>query len=242
MSGKAISLVAAAALSFIAALAGTGVISAVAQTTCPNIAHARSVVFIARYSGAQTGEPINQLSNFVLFLSDRVEVWRETLASIASKAPFIRSLTVSQDRNLTRLEVLTADEAYKAWKSVEDRLQVLYGTVAQMNGRYIITTRVHLGDLEAKGTPTSVVISLPMEDATIGATNDAHSLVTYYSLALEARRIACPAAISIDLLARARESAIDLQRRIPNDQEIKRIASEVDSLMKDLAPTAQSSP
>jgi hypothetical protein len=209
---------------------------AFAQTACNNVANARSVVFIARYSGAQTGEPTNQLSNFILFLSDRVEVWRESLASVIPKAPFIGHLTVSasEDKDLTRIGVLTADQAYQAWKAFKDRLQILYGTVGQVNGRYVITSRVHLGDLEDKSGPSSVVISLPMDEATIGATNDAHSLVTYYSLALEARRIACPAAVIIDLLVRARESAIDIQRRIPNDHEVKRVASEVELLMKQL--------
>jgi hypothetical protein len=195
---------------------------------------ARNVIYIARYSGAQTGEPINQLSNFLFFLGDRVEVWRGALASLIATAPFIGHLSMLQEKDLTKLGVLTADEAYQAWKSGKDRLQILYGMVAQINGRYFITSRVHLGDLEGKGTPTSVVISLPMEDAAIGATNDAHSFITYYSLALEARRIGCPAAVSIELLARARDSAIDLQQRIPNDQEVKRIFGDVEALIGEL--------
>jgi hypothetical protein len=242
MSTRAITIVGAAGLPLAAALASTGVLAASAEMTCSDIVRARSVVFIGRYGGAQTGEPVNQFSNFLLFLTDRVEVWRESLTSIASRAPFLRNLTVMKEKDVTKFEGLTADEAYQAWKSVEDRLQVLYGTVSQINGRYVITTRVHLGDLEKRSAPTSVVISLPMDEATIGATNDAHTFITYYSLALEARKIGCPLSISIELLTRARETGIDLQRRIPHDREVKRVAGEVDSLLKELSSPGQRPP
>jgi hypothetical protein len=201
--------------------------------SCPLASSARNIVFVARY-GAQDDASKHQLSNFLAFLGDRIEVWRGSLNSLHAKAPFLEQLSIVADRDLMKMEMFSSANAYEAWSATPNRLQILYGTITNPAGRYTITSRVHLGNLEGGPNPSSVVVTLPMNEATIGATNDAHSFITYYSLALEARRLKCPSFVVQRLLEHASEVGSDLKRRIPNDPEINRVITSIQNLSSEL--------
>jgi hypothetical protein len=218
----------------VVALSSWSTLAAGQTTPCPVTTSARNIIFVARYSGIDGDEPKRQLNNFLTFLGDRIEIWRGSLNSLYANAPFLEKLNVVSDREVTKPEIFTPNNAFDAWTATPNRLQVLYGTVTNPNGRYTITSRVHLGTLEGGAFPSSVVLTLPIEEARIGVTNDAHSFVTYYSLALEARRLKCPSFVVRGLLAHAREVGSDLKRRLPNDPEVNRIVTSVQDLSIEL--------
>ena len=222
-------------ITFAIALSCWSTVAASQTTSCPVTTSARNVIFVARYSGVEGDEPKRQLNNFLTFLGDRIEIWRGSLHSLYANAPFLEKLNVIPDRDVTKSEeIFTSNNAFDAWTATPNRLQVLYGTVTNPEGRYMITSRVHLGTLEGGAFPSSVVLTLPADQAKIGIANDAHSLVTYYALALEARRIKCPSFIVRGLLEQASEVGDDLKRRISNDPELNRVIVSVQNLSSEL--------
>jgi hypothetical protein len=85
---------------------------------------------------------------------------------------------------------------------------------------HVVQSDIYIGDLRGAFPRSDVVVKLAIDPDEVSTTNDSHSVVTYFALAMEARRLGCDQAISRNLLARAKSILQDIRRRagaLPGD-------------------------
>jgi len=95
-------------------------------------------------------------------------------------------------------------------------LQLLRGRVwaGEKPGQpYRVESLIYIGSLRGSFPHAEVVVKLPIKPEQVPTTNDSHSAVTYFALAMEARRLKCDPAVSIGLLGKARSAIKDIRRR-----------------------------
>jgi len=91
-------------------------------------------------------------------------------------------------------------------------LQLLRGTVWP-GQPYSVESAIYIGGLRGSLPHTEVRVRLPIQPEEVPTTNDSHSAVTFFALAMEARRLKCDPAVSIHLLGKARSVIKDIRRR-----------------------------
>jgi hypothetical protein len=109
------------------------------------------------------------------------------------------------------LQDLTKRRQY--WEQ-SDSLQLLRGRVwLGVPGKPFVQSDIYIGELRGAFPRPEVVVRLAVDPDEVATTNDSHSVVTYFALAMEARRLGCDQAIARSFLARASSILRDIQRR-----------------------------
>lgn len=188
-------------------------------------AGARQTIVLFDYSGAEQGEAQNQYSRFKGVLRDKTIVWGDELADLSEAAPFLGDLGLGGPFP----DTLTRPSDVKEYWRRNQALELLRGSVFPVDDSFSVTSRIYLGELSGGLGSTSVSVSLPISPDEFGNANDSHSLVTYYALAMEAKRLQCAPGVVVGLLGKAREKAADLDRRNMGDPEIQRIRQAVEA-------------
>jgi hypothetical protein len=199
-----------------------------AATTACDSAPVRNTIVLFDYSGAEHGEARNQYSLFKAALRDKIQVWFDELAELRSSAPFLRDLTLHPAGGPLPDTLAGPADVEKYWRSTR-ALELLRGGILPDNGSYSVKSRIYLGELSAGLGSTSVSVSLPITAGEFANANDSHSLVTYFALAMEAKRLNCPPGVRVGLLGKALEKAADLTRRNMGDAEIERVVNAIEA-------------
>ena len=198
-------------------------------------ASARQTIVLFDYSGAEQGEAQNQYSSFKGALRDKATVWVDELADLSEVAPFLGDLGLGGPFP----DTLTRTSDVKEYWRRNQALELLRGSIFPVDGSFSVMSRIYLGELSGGLGSTSVLVSLPISPNEFGNANDSHSLVTYYALAMEAKRLQCSPGVVVGLLSRAREKAADLDRRDIGDPEIERVRQAIEA---ELATARQGNP
>jgi hypothetical protein len=201
-------------------------------------ASARQTIVLFDYSGAEQGEARNQYSLFKGALRDKITVWFDELADLRPAAPFLGDLGL-HPRSGPLPDTLAGPSDLEEYWRRNQALELLRGGVVPGNGNFSVRSRIYLGELSGELGSTSVSVSLPISGNEFANANDSHSLVTYYALAMEAKRLQCAPGVVVGLLGKAREKAADLERRNMGDPEIQRIGRAIEA---ELATATQGNP
>lgn len=103
----------------------------------------------------------------------------------------------------------------KLYWEKSNALELLRGRVwLGSQGRpHTVQSDIYIGDLRGAFPRPEVTVQLAVEPDEASTTNDSHSVVTYFALGMEAKRLGCDQAISRAFLARARSILADIRRR-----------------------------
>jgi hypothetical protein len=211
------------------AIGATALTASPAADQCSGISASvqpRLTIPVFRYAGSEDGEARNHFSRFQAVLSVKLatligEVQQAdsgksevdpAAGRSALRLDYLRDLGlyVPKDGPITdTLNTLAKRETY--WR-VQNALQLLRGELWP-GQPYFVDSSIFIGDLRGSFPSPEVHIRMPVQPELVPSTNDSHSLVTYYALAMDARRLRCDPAIVRSLLSRAWSVLQDLKRR-----------------------------
>lgn len=100
------------------------------------------------------------------------------------------------------------------WKQ-SNSLELLRGRVwlGAPGNPHFVQSDIYIGELRGAFPRPEVTVKLAVDPDEVSTTNDTHSVVTYFALAMEAKRLGCDPAVSRRFLARAASILRDIQRR-----------------------------
>jgi hypothetical protein len=183
------------------------------------------------YGGASTGEAQNQHTAFQAVMKNKVIVWGEELAGIPSSDNSLPDVSLV----LGGTDTLASASALKAfWRSTH-ALEVVRGILQPKppNG-YAAYSRVYLGDLQGQLKSDSVTVTMRIAPEEMANAVDAHSVITYFSLAMDLERRKCSPAQVTALLTLVQEKLHDLRRRGALDPALQDVAKVTDKALASL--------
>ena len=207
----------------------TGVCAmAKATAQCPGISASvqpRLSIPLFRYAGSEDGEAKNPFSRFQAVVTVKLatligEVQQGISAEhkTGGAGPNAFALSYLDDLGLYQpkegpipdtLNTIPKRETY--WQK-QNALQLLRGELWP-GQPYFVDSHIFIGDLRGGFPAPEVNVRLLVQPEMVPTTNDGHSLVTYYALAMDARRLKCDPAIVRGLLSRAWSVLQDLRHR-----------------------------
>ena len=204
-----------------------------AQVSACDSVDPRDTVFMFNYGGADVGEARNQHSQFQSAIHDKARQWVDELKRLSAGLDYLDGFHVEKPGE----DTLAGNPARTRQFFAGTRaLELLSGVVTKDSGRdsYSVRSRIFVGELRGSLGEESVVVSMPISAAQFGSMMDSHSVVTFYALAMDARRRKCDRAVSIALLSALMEKVRDLGRHGPLDPDLKLVQEAADRELKAL--------
>lgn len=186
-----------------------------------------------QYAGAEDGEARNQNSRFRAVISDKVIAWSEELRGPTANAalPELELIAAGAD-------TLTSATALQQYWLQTHSLELFKGVLEPAErGGYGVRSRIYLGDLGAPLQTKSVLVSMKIAATEMANTMDAHSIVTYFALAMDLQRRRCDRAVVAGVLSKVQEKLADLKRRGSVDPVLTPINQATDRLLRQMAAT-----
>jgi hypothetical protein len=203
--------------------------SAVQAAECPEITpgnQPRVQIPFFQYSGTEVGEARNQFSRFQGIIKVKLTALIDELQHPAgddespsvSEFPrhsftYFEKLGIQLPGGEPIKDTLTTTDKREYWE-VTNALELLRGTLWP-GTPYYVTSEIYIGELRGSFPRNEVLVRLSIEPEMVPTTNDTHSLVTYYVLAMDARRLKCDPALVDYFLSRAWSILQDLKGRRP---------------------------
>jgi len=149
----------------------------------------KSEVALFEYAGVAEGQPTSaKFGAFRGILMDKIaNLKREVLQGEDSHFAYLEEVHLSfHDK-----DNFSKPESINKWlKNQSSVLCLLRGTIiSDDNVTYLVKSSFHLGELHAYFPYDVVRITLPVSSSEFGNTQDSHSVVILYSLAMDARRL-----------------------------------------------------
>jgi hypothetical protein len=161
-------------------------------------------ISVVSYSGKDEDFKVfrSRLGDWVLNLSEEL--------SAPAGADYLRRLKLV-DR---KAEFSTAADLDSYWKT-GDALQVLTGSIAPEAGNsYFVQSRIYLGDLQGAFPRKTILIEVPFTARNYADTQDSHTAVLLYGLAMDAERVdSSHKALIAQLLKSAKDKLADIKKR-----------------------------
>ncbi len=198
-------------------------------TDCNNIIDqtpARQHIVLFKYHGTVTDEANNHFSLFQGILRVKLRTLIEELQASTITESTPQGYTIQNQNALAYLNDLglylpggspaqdtltTLNKTHKYWNDAE-ALELMRGMMIKEDP-YIANSEIYIGSLSGCYNKRSVNVSLPVQPESVPSTNDSHSLVTIYALAMDALRLNRDMSIVKALLAQATSILKDLKRR-----------------------------
>jgi hypothetical protein len=176
------------------------------------------------------GDLAKENSEFRSIMIDKVLSWGQELEAVLPARPTFPNLELIAAGPDT-LSSITAVRQY--WVGSHS-LEVLKGML-QKGSSSRVYSRIFLGELGTAANSESLVVSMPLSAVEMGSTMDAHSIVTYFALAMELQRRKCDRSSIVAILSRVQEKFADLRRRkatidstlVPIEQAVTQLLSEL---------------
>lgn len=178
---------------------------------CPHIApdnQPRLIIPLFKYAGTEVGEAQNQFSQFKGIIVRKLTTLIDELQDYA----YLSKLDIHLPGGSPISDTLTNPEKRHVYWRDTNALELLRGTLWQGNP-YFVDSEIYIGDLRGNFPRREVHTRLLIAPENVPSTNDTHSLVTYYALAMDARRLQCEPALVRHFLSRAYSILQDLKGR-----------------------------
>jgi hypothetical protein len=224
----------------------------VSAIECPGISaneRPRVQIPIFQYSGAEQGDAKNQFSLYQGIIRVKLStligeiqppIGKRDQATGQLDVPvqaleYLENVGVHMPSGSPIKDTLTTVQLKKIYWDQTNALELLRGTLWPGNP-YFVDSEIYIGDLRGEYPRGEIRARLLLEPERVPSTNDTHSLVTYYALAMDARRLECDPAIVRDLLSRAMSILQDLRGR--EDQVVGDLAELEVALKQELEGAA----
>jgi hypothetical protein len=173
------------------------------------------------YAGTDAGE---EQKAFDRYRSGVSKVVKDANAALARQDPILAYIeNIRVDNQLPKANFPNNKAEDDFWIGSQS-LIMLDGTLsAGAQNRFDIESWNYLGQLSGDLGSPSVTLHLDSELSGFARAKDAHLLIAYYALAMDARRIGCPASSVIALLVKASDKVKDLQSKQYNDPVVAEI-------------------
>lgn len=203
--------------------------SSLAAAECTGISASvqpRLIIPLFRYAGSTESVASNNFSLFQAVITTKLNalvgevqqrVSMQGDASTSNGATdiglgYLRALQLYIPQDGPIPDSLNTPEKLETYWRKQNALQLLRGEL--WSGKpYFVDSHIFVGDLRGDFPSTVINVRLAIRPELIGNNNDSHSLVTYYALAMDAKRLKCDPAIVRNLLSRAWSVMQDLNRR-----------------------------
>lgn len=186
----------------------------------------RLTIALFRYAPTESPDARSQFELFRSVVSTKLRA----LADEAQDAPLPCTSEISRFPEHLNLYPYTGGSLVDNLQNPSDRiaywrstrsLELLRGRVwlGQPGGTFV-QSDIFIGNLRGRFPRDEVTVKLAVTPAEVANTNDSHSAVTYFALAMEAKRLGCDPAIAFRFLSRASSVLTDLERRagsLPGD-------------------------
>jgi hypothetical protein len=183
------------------------------------------------YGGAEAGDASNQNSLFRAVMKDKVISWADELRNVASGHDSLPELALIP----AGVDNLTSPTAIRNYWTQTHSLELLKGALGLDQGVYKVSSRIYLGELGAPLQRESIAVDMPIKASEFGKTMDAHSIVTYFALAMDLNRRHCDDALVVGVLSRVQEKFADLKRSGPIDQSLVPIEQATKRVIDEIA-------
>jgi len=179
----------------------------------PAAAAPKSEVALFEYAGVAEGQPSSaKFGAFRGILMDKISnLKREVLQEDADGFAYLEDVHLSyRDK-----DNFSKPESINKWlKNQSSVLCLLRGTIiSDDNITYLVKSNFHLGELKAYFPYEVVRITLPVSSSEFGNTQDSHSLVILYALAMDSKRLGYDKNHIARFLTAASNKLGDIKRR-----------------------------
>ena len=176
-------------------------------------AKARVKIPLFQYGGALTGEAQNKYSSFQTLLTRKLTVLIRELQKDRADLDYLESLGIYLPEGKPLVDdLLTPAKRQEYWLGSRS-LELLRGEITKTENYYIVLSDIYIGDLGAELGRKEIVISLPIVAELVPHTNDTHSLITYYLLAMDAKQLDCEMPLINHYMSKAWSVYLDLAKR-----------------------------
>ncbi|MCP4672426.1 MAG: hypothetical protein GY857_14105 [Desulfobacula sp.] len=177
------------------------------------LADSKNKVVIFEYDGISKGDTSDtKFSVFKGILKDKIsDLERYILHDETHSIKDSQKIYV----NYMNEDTFTTKDGVLRWlKNQSSVLCLLRGTiVSDDNVHYIVKSHFYLGELKGDFPYDVIKISLPVSSKELGNTQDSHSIVILYALAMESRRIGMSNSKIAKVLFPAIDKLADIKRR-----------------------------
>ena len=205
-----------------------------AIAACENPDPARIELRMYKYSGAETGEAVNQFSSFYRIVRAKLRLIKEEVSRKDLDVKYLAQLTVKpESTSFDTMERPPNDSGLAAtWIHQDRHLLLLYGDMQPVGGVYQVASSLFWGNLGPKEFGSTVTAFMPItQDGSISAL-DSHSMVTLAALALDAMNRKCDPSVVKHLLGRANYNAMDLERRGQLQGDLVKVHELIEELIR----------
>lgn len=168
----------------------------------------RLIIPLFKYSGAEVGEAQNQFSQYKGIIVRKLSALIDELPQYT----YLENLDIHLPGGLPITDTLTNRQRRQAYWTDTHALELLRGTLWS-GTPYFVDSEIYIGDLRGRFPRNEVHMRFAIEPENVPSTNDTHSLVTYYVLAMDARRLKCEPALVRRFLSNAYSILEDLKGR-----------------------------
>ena len=184
----------------------------------------RITIPLFRYAGTDVGEASNHFTRFQSIIQRKLTTLSgEAQYSYAHEQSspqartqqlgYLGKLSLSFPREGPQPDNLrTLLQREDFWKN-QNALLLFRGELWTDKTKPYVLSDIYLGDLRGSFPAQEVRVKLSIQPESVPKTLDSHSLIIYYALAMDARRLGCDPAIVNALLAKARSILSDLRNR-----------------------------
>lgn len=181
---------------------------------CPAIVWAapKSQVAIFQYKGASSATSKDKFEVFQGIIEDKISnLRREVFQDDEQGLAYLEDIYVSYHDQ----DTFTRNANIKLWlKNQTSVLCLLRGTiVSDDNLTYMVKSNFHLGELKEYFPYDVIKIDLPIKISEHANTQDSHSLVILYALAMDAKRLGADSHHVARFLTSALNKIADIKRR-----------------------------
>ncbi|NOQ78109.1 MAG: hypothetical protein GQ546_01775 [Gammaproteobacteria bacterium] len=180
---------------------------------CSAFAAPKNEVALFEYEGVSEGGVSSaKFGVFKGILKDKISnLKREVLQGDAQGFDYLEEVYV----NFRDKDTFDKSEGINLWlKNQTSVLCLMRGTiVSDDNITYLVKSNFHLGELKGTFPYDTVNITLPVSSKEFGNTQDSHSLVILYALAMDAKRLGHDKSHIARFLNSANNKLADIKRR-----------------------------
>ena len=174
-------------------------------------AQAKNEVVIYDYQGVAEGITKRKFGMFQGILNAKIERLKRELPTEIDDVQHIADLSPTFQHKTTSMST----SGIHLWlKNRATALCLLTGTIASEDEKnYLVVSQVYLGELQEYLPFDPIIIPLPIKVSEFSNIQDSHSLVIFYALAMDAKRLGLDSHLIARFLAMAKEKLANIDAR-----------------------------
>lgn len=211
-----------------AAFAVFGTTAAMGQ--CNSKEPVRIELRMFKYYGTESGPAQDKFSLFYQILIEKLKHIQDEANSPDVDTKYLDKLKIIPDYAKLELPPKEAEKLKTIWESFP-ALILLSGALDLEGTTYYVDSSIYWGGLKPAGLRDYIYARMPVTPAGQRNALDTHSLITFFALAMDAKRRGCHSSVVLHLLEHAAEKAKDLERRNELDGDLVKLKAFIEDQM-----------